>query len=159
MVCRILSCESCSAFKMLPLNKDYYWDSQVRSHHSSTARNPSALVRERIYFKILLLTFNALNNMAPAYLKDLLRLKTSDRYRLRPEKSMAFIVQKINLHLAGTNHFILQHIGSGTNCLVEKCHRPWVWSWPSPLTLGFHVLVTFPVVTFCAHPPVFTMWA
>ena len=36
-------------------------------------------VKERIDFKILLLTFKALNNMAPAYLKDTLRLQTIDR--------------------------------------------------------------------------------
>ena len=41
-------------------------------------------VKERIDFKILLLTFKALNKMAPADLKDMLRLQTSDRYKLRP---------------------------------------------------------------------------
>ena len=51
-------------------------------------------VKERIDFKILLLTFKALNNMAPAYLKDMLRLQTSDRYRLRSDKSMALLVPK-----------------------------------------------------------------
>ena len=36
-------------------------------------------VKERIDFKILLLTFKALNNMAPAYLKDMWRLQTQNR--------------------------------------------------------------------------------
>ena len=51
-------------------------------------------IKERIDFKIFLLTFKALNNMAPAYLKDMLRLQTSDRYRLRSDKSMALLVPK-----------------------------------------------------------------
>ena len=52
------------------------------------------LVKERIDFKILLLTFKVLKKMAPAYLKDMLRLQTSDRYRLRSDKSIALLVPK-----------------------------------------------------------------
>ena len=51
-------------------------------------------VKERIDFKILLLTFKALNNMAPAYLKDMLRFETSDRYKLRSEKSVTLMVPR-----------------------------------------------------------------
>ena len=62
-------------------------------------------VKERIDSKILLLTFKALNNMAPAYLKDTLRLQTSDRYKLRSEKSMALIVPKTKLTSRGDRAF------------------------------------------------------
>ena len=62
-------------------------------------------VKERIDFKILLLTFKALNNMAPAYLKDTLRLQTIDRYKLRSEKSMALIVPKTKLTSRGDRAF------------------------------------------------------
>ena len=62
-------------------------------------------VKERIDFKILLLTFKALNNMAPAYLKDMLRLETSDRYELKSEKSMALIVPKTKVTSRGDRAF------------------------------------------------------
>ena len=51
-------------------------------------------IKERINFRILLLTFKALNNMAPAYLKDMLRLQTNDRYKWRSEKPLTLIVPK-----------------------------------------------------------------
>ena len=62
-------------------------------------------VKERIDFKILLLTFKALNNMAPAYLKDMLRLQTSDRCKLRSEKSVALIVPRTKFTSRGDRAF------------------------------------------------------
>ena len=40
-------------------------------------------VRNRIQFKILLFTYKALNGLAPAYITELLKLKTIPRYNLR----------------------------------------------------------------------------
>ena len=62
-------------------------------------------VKERIDFNILLLTFKALNNMAPAYLKDMLRFQTSDRYKWRSEKSVTLIVPRIKFTTRGDRAF------------------------------------------------------
>ena len=62
-------------------------------------------VKERIDFKVLLLTFKALNNMAPAYLKGMLRFQTSDRYKLRSEKSGALIVPRTKFTSRGDRAF------------------------------------------------------
>ena len=40
-------------------------------------------VRYRIHFKILLLTFQALNGMAPAYISDVINVRKHTRYSLR----------------------------------------------------------------------------
>ena len=40
-------------------------------------------VRYRIHFKILLLTFKALNGMAPAYISDLFNVRKYEHYSLR----------------------------------------------------------------------------
>ena len=40
-------------------------------------------VRYRIHFKILLLTFKALNGMAPAYISDFINVRNHARYSLR----------------------------------------------------------------------------
>ena len=40
-------------------------------------------VRNRIHFKILLLTFKALNGLAPAYISDLINLRKHARHSLR----------------------------------------------------------------------------
>jgi hypothetical protein len=42
----------------------------------------------RIKFKILLLTFKALNGLAPEYISELLELKITSRYNLRSSKDM-----------------------------------------------------------------------
>ena len=52
-------------------------------------------VQYRIHFKILLLTFKALNGMAPAYISDLINVKKHARYSLRSNFSI------ILLHPAG----------------------------------------------------------
>ena len=62
-------------------------------------------VIERIDFKILLLTFKALNNMAPAYLKDISRFQTSDRYKLRSEKSVTLMVPRTKFTSRGDRAF------------------------------------------------------
>ena len=62
-------------------------------------------VKEKIDFKVSLLTFKALNNMAPAYLKDVLRFQTSDRYKLRSENSGALIVPRTKFTSRGDRAF------------------------------------------------------
>ena len=52
-------------------------------------------VRYRIQFKILLLTFKALNGMAPAYISDLINVRKHTRYSLRSN------IGTILLHPAG----------------------------------------------------------
>ena len=52
-------------------------------------------VKYRIHFKILLLTFKALNGMAPAYISDLINVRKHARYSLRSNSSI------ILLHPAG----------------------------------------------------------
>ena len=52
-------------------------------------------VRYRIHFKILLLAFNALNGMAPAYISDLIAVRKHTRYSLGSNSST------ILLHRAG----------------------------------------------------------
>ena len=53
-------------------------------------------VRYRIHFKILLLTFKALNGMAPAYISDLINVRKHARYSLRSINSSTLL-----LHPAG----------------------------------------------------------
>ena len=53
-------------------------------------------VRYRIHFKILLLTFKALNGMAPAYISDLINVRKHARYLLRSINSGTLL-----LHPAG----------------------------------------------------------
>ena len=53
-------------------------------------------VRYRIHFKILLLTFKALNGMAPAYISDLINVRKPARYSLRSITSGTLL-----LHPAG----------------------------------------------------------
>ena len=62
-------------------------------------------VRERTDFKILSLTFKALNNMAPACLKNMMRLQTSDRYKLSSEKSVTLIVPRTKFTSRGDRAF------------------------------------------------------
>ena len=62
-------------------------------------------VKERINFKILLLIFKGLGGMAPAYLKDMLRLQTNDRYKLRSEESTALVVPKTKFTSRGDRGF------------------------------------------------------
>ena len=52
-------------------------------------------VKYRIHFKILLLTFKALNGMAPAYISDLINVRKHARYSMRSNSST------ILLHPAG----------------------------------------------------------
>lgn len=52
-------------------------------------------VKYRIHFKILLLTFKALNGMVPAYISDLINVRKHARYSLRSNSST------ILLHPAG----------------------------------------------------------
>lgn len=40
-------------------------------------------IRQRILFKILLITFKAVHELAPNYILELIKLKTPRRYRLR----------------------------------------------------------------------------
>ena len=51
------------------------------------------------------LTFKALNNMAPAYLRDMLRLQTSDRYKLRSDKIVTLIVPRTKFTSRGDRAF------------------------------------------------------
>ena len=51
------------------------------------------------------MTFKALNNMAPTYLKDMLRLQAHDRYKLRSEKPTALIVPKTKFTSGGDRAF------------------------------------------------------
>ena len=57
--------------------------------------------------------------MAPAYLKDMLRIQTSDRYKLRSEKSIALIVPEKKFTCNGDRAFCIEPLGSGTNCLLK----------------------------------------
>ena len=61
-------------------------------------------VRQRIAFKVLLLTFKALNNLAPAYLTLLLAIYVPQR-RLRSSDSSLLTMPRTRLKMAGDRAF------------------------------------------------------
>jgi hypothetical protein len=67
-------------------------------------------VRQRITFKILLYTFKCLNNLAPSYLVDLIKLLTDDvshgyRHRLRSSSDATKLIVPRSKKRAGDNSF------------------------------------------------------
>ena len=64
-------------------------------------------VKSRIEFKILLLTFKALNNMAPLYLKELIVTYQPTR-ALRSQNSGLLVVPKVSKSRVGARAFIYQ---------------------------------------------------
>ena len=77
------------------------------------------LVKERINFKILLLTFKAYSNITPAYLNDMLKLQTNERCKLRSEECVASKAPKQTLHHVKTKNFLQQLLDCRTNHQLE----------------------------------------
>ena len=71
-------------------------------------------VHFRIIFKILLLTYKALNGLAPDYIRDLLRFNISGR-TLRSSNNRLLDEARANLKTYGETAFPWRHQGSGTN--------------------------------------------
>ena len=62
-------------------------------------------IRERIVFKILLITFKAMHNMAPGHISDLLMKYIPPRNLRSANKSLLQIPVKVNTHTYGQRSF------------------------------------------------------
>ena len=62
-------------------------------------------VHLRIEFKILLLTFKALNGLAPDYLRDLLKFRTPSSYKLRNDSKSLLVVPRTRTSSYGDRAF------------------------------------------------------
>ncbi len=70
--------------------------------------------KHRIHFKILLITYKALNGLAPRYLSELLSHYSPSR-PLRSQNSGHFIIPRISKStVGGDDHFPIQRPNSGT---------------------------------------------
>ena len=71
-------------------------------------------VQQRIEFKILLLTYKALNNMAPSYITSMFTMQGQERYSLRSNASLQLKILRTNTKRAETEHFqsLLLHYGT-----------------------------------------------
>ena len=71
-------------------------------------------VHFRVIFKILLLTYKALNGLTPDYIRDLLQFNISGR-TLRSSNNRLLDEPRANLKTYGERAFLWQHQGSGIN--------------------------------------------
>ena len=76
------------------------------------------LIHLRILFKLLLLTFKALNDAGPAYLKDLLDPYQPHRALRSSSDPLRLSIPVTRLMTYGDRSFSHEHQCNGTNCLL-----------------------------------------
>ena len=64
-------------------------------------------VKYRIDFKVILLVFKALHNMAPTYIKDMIKRKQETRYSLRSNKAILLQVPRFKCVTLGRRSFAI----------------------------------------------------
>ena len=99
----LVDCEEASAGAKRG-SEDYHKSPISRTYHPYLHDLHWLPIDKRITFKILLLVFKCLNDMAPVYLCDLLSLRSPSR-RLRSPDSQVLLVPKFKTETYGRKRF------------------------------------------------------
>ena len=83
-------------------------DIQKHSHITPVLRQlHRLLVKARIHFKMLLLTFKAIHRLAPSYIQDLIKVKSKSSYGLRSNDGILLLPpsEKMLVTLGGRSFY------------------------------------------------------
>ena len=95
--CLLKTSELCNSFSLFPIGKLFSVLCQLIIYVFS-------FKNYRIVFKILLITYKALNNLAPAYIRDLLTPYVPAR-QLRSSSKNLLVIPRFNLKTYGARSF------------------------------------------------------